>query len=265
MAFSRNIDGVEVKYTRADLGTTDTSTIPDITLAGWNAALELDVSVVVPRDSDQPIRASMVFPSNGIYKVFFRMRNNLGILGPITFAGLFEVEEPEPIVGRRSATPLWLGATQNMAVWTHQQVRRLFINPPNHRAVTLNDWDGVGITTGGAFPFGSSGGILAADAAADVRAQYTSRMVDFGRTRRVEVVPSYISDVPPSLTSTASVYQLILRHSTTSLVNAATEVTVTNGMRQEISARFMQARVVATTASAVSVLTDVGLNWRFLD
>ena len=259
MAFSRNIDGVEVKYTRGELSITDLSTIPDITEDGWATALEMDVSTVIPRDRSQLVRATAVFPSNGIYKVFIRMHNNLGNLGPISFAGVFVVSELNPTVGRIAASPAWTGTAQNMVVWTRGDIPQLFPDAPDFRTVTFDEWNG-----GGTWPFGAySGTALTADD--KDRTRYTTREVDFGRTRRVEVIPSYIAAIPPTLTNQAEeTFVLSLRHSTTSLASDATEVEVTSGMKVEINARYMQARV-RVTSSVRSVLADAVLNWRTLD
>lgn len=271
MPLSRNINGIEAKYTRGDLTVTDLTTIPEITEADWDTALELDVAVVIPRERSLPIRASMVFPGNGIYKVFFRIHNNVGNIGPITSAGIFEVDEVDPRTARIQAAPAWEGTAQNMVVWTHGSIRRLFTDPENHRAVTLNNWNGVGGGADGiAWPFGNYPGLepLAEDA---THTRYTTRELDFGSLRRVEIFVSYTVTEPPTLPeqvranpSDETTFDLTLLHSPTSLSTNALTISARNGRRIEVTTRYIQARV-RFRLSRRSVLTNMAINWRFLD
>jgi len=258
----RNIDGLEARYERGDLEVNDLTTIADITTDDeWDAASKLSTEAKFPENIDESIIADLTFANNGIYKVFIRFHNNLGKLSPIVFAGVVIVNIADQPTGFINAHPEWPGTLQNMAVWTHTRSRRLYPSPSNHKAITLNDWNGMG-----AFPFGAYDGTALTAPDAD-RTRYTTRTVNFGRTRQAEVIVSYIGDKPLAFAEDADDdFVLTLHHSTADFSTSTlpTIVNMTNGQKVTISARYIRARI-RVTSSTKTVLRSLEMNWRFLD
>ena len=258
----RNINGVEARYTFGFLEVNDLASIPDITTdAEWTSALEMNADATFPR-TGEPVLVDLTIPEgNGIYKIFIRFHNNIGNNSPIVFVGTFFVNQAQQPTGLFAAHPDWAGTLQNMAVWTHNTTRRLYPSPSNHRALTLDDWSGMN-----AFPFGAYDGTAIGAPDAN-RTRYTTRAVDFGRTRRAQVVVSYVGDKPEAFADdTDDPFVITLQHSDTAFTPGTppTSITLTNGVSGIISARYMRARV-RVTSSTKTVLRSLELNWRFLD